>query len=97
MMTVDFFDKEWNHLPCHEPKVYPFSQEQVSKPQSFDIMWDLATLLSSNQPFLRVDFYNINGQIYFGELTFFPTSGMGSFDPEEWDYTFGSWIKLPKE
>lgn len=97
VMTVDFFDKEWNHLPFHEPKVYPFSQEEVSKPQSFETMWSLAEKLSANQSFLRVDFYDVNGQIYFGELTFFPTSGMGGFNPEAWDYTFGSWIKSPQK
>lgn len=96
VMTVDFFDKDWNHLPFHEPRIYPYSRELVSRPQSYENMWKLAQKLSANQPFLRVDFYNINGQIYFGELTFFPTSGMGGFDPEEWDYTFGNWIKLPR-
>ena len=96
VMTVDFFDKDWNHLPFHEPRIYPYSWELVSRPQSYENMWKLAQKLSANQPFLRVDFYNINGQIYFGELTFFPTSGMGGFDPEEWDYTFGNWIKLSR-
>ncbi len=97
VMSVDFFDENWNHLPFHEPRVYPFSPVIVSRPQYYEIMWELARKLSANQPFLRVDFYNINGQIYFGELTFFPTSGMGGFDPEEWDYTFGSWIELPNK
>jgi hypothetical protein len=96
VMSVDFFDNNWNHLPFHEPRVYPFSTVILSRPQSYELMWKLAQKLSTNHPFLRVDFYNINGRIYFGELTFFPTSGMGGFDPEGWDYTFGSWMKLPK-
>ena len=46
------------------------------------------------ESFVRIDFYNINGKIYFGEITFFPTSGFGGFDPIEWDYKFGSMIDL---
>lgn len=95
VMTVDFYDKEWTHQPFHEPKNYPFSGQEYNKPKCLDEMWNLATKLSQNQPFLRVDFYEINNKIKFGELTFFPTSGFGGFDPKEWDYTFGSWIKLP--
>lgn len=95
-MTVDFFDNGWKHLPFHEPKNYPFSIDPISCPELYQDMVVLATKLSQNHPFLRVDFYYINNRIYFGELTFFPTSGMGGFDPEEWDYTFGSWIELPR-
>ena len=59
-------------------------------------MKELAAILSKGIPQVRVDFYEVNGRIYFGELTFSHWSGMVPFDPEEWDYTFGSWIKLPK-
>ena len=55
----------------------------------------LAAKLSQGQPHLRVDFYDINGAIYFGELTFYHWSGTTPFEPEEWDYKFGEWIKLP--
>ena len=50
---------------------------------------DLAEKLSQGIPHLRVDFYNINGQIYFGELTFFHWSGLVPFDPPEWDLKLG--------
>ena len=92
--TIDWYDKDWVHQPFHEPKDYPFSKQGHSKPACFDEMWILAAKLSSGQPFLRVDFYEVNNKIKFGELTFSPTSGMGGFDPEEWDYKFGSWVKL---
>lgn len=97
VMTIDFYDKNWNHQPFHEPKDYPFSEQGHSKPTCFDEMWILATKLSNGLPFLRVDFYEVNNKIKFGELTFFPTSGVGGFDPKEWDYTFGSWIELPNK
>ncbi|WP_418403466.1 ATP-grasp fold amidoligase family protein, partial [Alistipes putredinis] len=51
--------------------------------------------LSCGIPFLRVDFYTIGMDIFFGELTFFPTSGMTPFEPEDWDYKFGEWLTLP--
>ncbi len=93
--TIDWYDKDWNHQSFHEPKDYPFSEQGHSKPTCFDEMWTLAAKLSNGQPFLRVDFYEVNNKIKFGELTFFPTSGMGGFDPTEWDCKFGNLIVLP--
>ena len=57
-------------------------------------MKELGSKLSKGIPHARIDFYDINGKIYFGEITFFHWSGMKPFVPEKWDYTFGSWIKL---
>ena len=90
----DFFDENFNHLPFTNG--HPNSNKSFSKPQGFDEMKKLASILSKGIPQVRVDFYNINGHIYFGEITFFHWSGLKPFVPEEWDYTFGSWIKLPK-
>ena len=59
-------------------------------------MWELAEKLSAGIPQLRVDFYEANGKVYFGELTFFHWSGMKPFEPEEWDLTLGKWIELPE-
>ena len=89
----DFFDADFNHLPFTNG--HPNSSRPVLKPSSFEKMKGLAAKLSVGQPHLRVDFYDIDGKIYFGELTFYHLSGMMPFEPEEWDYTFGSWIKLP--
>lgn len=92
LMSIDFFDKDWSHQDFHEPKEYPFSSKEIVKPKNFELMWNLARKLALDIPFVRVDFYNLNGQIYFGEITFFPTSGMGGFEPEEWDEKFGRLI-----
>ena len=51
--------------------------------------------LSEGIPHVRVDLYNVNGRIYFGEMTFFHGSGLEEFTPEEWDERIGSWLKLP--
>ena len=58
-------------------------------------MKELAEKLSVNIPQVRVDFYEVNGKVYFGEMTFFHWSGLTPFEPEEWDAVFGSWIDLP--
>ena len=63
-------------------------------PVSFEQMRRLAIKLSKDTKFLRVDFYEINRQIYFGELTFYPCSGFMPFEPEEWDTKLGNMIQL---
>ena len=95
VMSIDFFNMEWEHQPFHEPKQFPFSKEEINRPQSLLEMVKLSQLLSCNIPFIRVDFYEVNGRPFFGELTFFPTSGMGGFEPGEWDEVFGEMINLP--
>lgn len=90
----DFFDMNFKHLPFtngHEN-----ASKQLNKPQNFDLMIELAKKLSQNIPHVRIDLYNINGEIYFGEFTFFHWGGMVPFVPEEWDYKLGSWITLPE-
>ena len=93
-MSVDFFDKEWRHQPFHEPRTYPFSNDIIEKPMHLEKMWEMAEKLADGNPFSRIDFYEVCGKVYFGEITFFPTNGMGGFDPVEWDYKFGEWINL---
>ena len=90
----DFFDMDFNHLPFTNG--HPNSDKPVKKPTGFEEMKRLATALSKDIPHARIDFYDINGKIYFGEITFFHWSGTTPFEPMEWDYKFGEWIKLPK-
>lgn len=89
----DFYDTEFNHLPLTNghanADVWPV------KPANFEEMLEVAGKLSKGIPHLRVDLYNINGKIYFGELTFFHWSGIVPFEPKEWDYKFGEYLKLP--
>ena len=90
----DFFDAEFNHLPFTNG--HPNAVDPPKKPENFDEMKEIASKLSIGIPQVRVDLYNINGKIYFGEMTFSHWGGFVPFEPEEWDYIFGSWIKLPK-
>ena len=90
----DFFDKDFNHLPFTNG--HPNSPKTPHKPQKYGEMIKLAEKLSKNIPQVRVDFYEVNGKIYFGEITFFHWSGLTPFVPEEWDRKLGDLIELPK-
>ena len=94
-MCIDFFDYEWRHQPFHEPHNYPFADIEPEKPRNLEKMWQAAARLAEGKPFSRIDFYDVADKVYFGEITFFPTSGMGGFDPDDWDTKFGEWITLP--
>ena len=89
----DFFDIEFNHLPFKLG--HPNSNKKFRKPASYDEMLILARKLSEGIPHVRVDFYEIYGKIYFGELTFYQDCGFARFDPNEWDYALGKMIHLP--
>lgn len=95
-LTEDFYDCEWNHLNIRRPK-HPNAKTLTAKPINLEEMLQVAKKLSQNIPFIRVDLYNVNGKIYFGELTFFPASGMTAFIPNEWDLKIGEWLTLPKQ
>lgn len=90
--TTDFFDMDFNHLDIRM-KDGPASVPP-SKPVSFNEMKRIAEILSSGTRHLRVDFYEIDGHPYVGELTFFHNSGFGNVNPEQWSTRLGSWIKL---
>ncbi len=88
----DFFDMDFNHLPFTNG--HPNASHDIRCPESFEKMKELAGILSKGIPQVRVDFYDINGQVYFGELTFSHWSGMTPFEPEEWDEKLGALIHL---
>ena len=94
-VKFDYYDADFNHLDLVQE--HPMSGKDLLKPQHFEKMKELAGKLSKGIPHVRVDLYNINGSIYFGEMTFYHHGGVIPFHPESWDYTFGSWIKLPKK
>jgi len=91
----DFFDLEFNHLPFTNG--HPNANRKIEKPKGFDKMVELAEILSENMPHARVDFYDINGEVYFGEITFSHWNGLVPFEPEEWDYKLGKLINLSGE
>lgn len=90
----DFFDMDFNHLPFTHG--HPNSPILPEKPKEFELMKQLSEKLSHGFAHLRVDLYEINGKVFFGELTFFHHSGMVPFEPQEWDYKLGELIELPR-
>ena len=94
-VKFDYYDADFNHLNLIQ--FHPMSEHPLPKPQNFELMKELASKLSKGIPHVRVDLYECNGHVYFGELTFYHHGGIVPFHPESWDYTFGSWITLPRQ
>lgn len=91
----NFFDENYNSLDFKQG--HPRADVPPVKPSNFEEMKALAKKLSEGFPHVRVDLYEANNRIYFGELTFYHFGGMVKFEPEEWDNKFGSWLDLPKK
>ena len=93
---LSFLTLEWEQTPFKRTD-FPNFEVLPPKPLNFDLMILFAKKLSEGIPFLRVDFYEINEKLYFGELTFFPGAGFTVLEPAEWDKTLGEWISLPNK
>ena len=91
---ANYYDVECNLLPFGEVMCPPKPEKEMSLPDEIPQMIELAEKLAKDMPFVRIDFYNVNHRIYFGEITFFPASGFGKFIPEEWDEKLGKLIDL---
>ena len=93
--TIDFFDVDWNHQgfvglnPCVENADY-----EPAKPTNLEIQKNIAEVLSSGIPFVRVDLFENNGKVHFGEMTFFPANGTGGFRPNSWNLILGNMIHI---
>lgn len=93
---ISFADMDYNIAEFKRNDFKPFD-ELPKKPINFEKMKELAKVLSKDRAFIRVDFYEINKKIFFGELTFFPCSGYLPFDPEKYNKVLGDWITLPNK
>jgi len=94
-VKFDYFDADFNHLDLVQQ--HPMSGRDIPKPICFDEMKEVASKLSRGIPHVRIDLYEVNGQVYFGEYTFYHHGGCVPFHPQKWDDIFGSWITLPKK
>ena len=90
---MNFYDIDWKPMGIHFGHYPPLSTE-FPRPETYDEMLRLAMELSKDCPFLRVDFYEIKGRLYIGELTFFPGAGLEQFCPMTKDYELGEWLHL---
>jgi hypothetical protein len=73
---------------------FPRNVPEFTKPKNFELMKSLAEKLAEGIPFVRIDFFNVDGKVYFGECTFYDWGGMRPFVDRKWDYTLGEWIDL---
>jgi len=93
--TVSSFDEKWNFLSV---KISGYPQgPKIKKPKNYEIMLEFAEKLAEAFDHVRVDFYNLNGKIYFGELTHYTASGMGKFEPISFDFELGQHWKIEPE
>lgn len=91
---LSFLSLDWEPLPfCRED--YPTYEVLPEEPVNKDKMLELSRILSADFNFMRVDLYEINGKIYFSELTLDPCGGYNPFQPEEWDLKIGEMLTLP--
>lgn len=93
-LHVTFFDIEWRRMPFE--RHYPQAPNPIPKPKAYEEMVKLAEQLAEGLPFVRVDFYEIDGHPYVGELTLYPGSGFEEFTPSNWDCILGDWLTLPE-
>lgn len=91
---ANYYDRNRNLLPFGEASFLPDPNKKIILPDSISEMIRLSEKLSDGNPFMRIDFYDSFGKVYFGEITFFPAGGMGKFEPEEWDEKLGDLINL---
>lgn len=94
--TRTVFNMKWELQPWTQA-TYGIANYDIPKPQNFEEMVEVATILSEGFSHVRVDLYNVHGKIYFGEMTFTNGSGLDPIVPEEYDKILGDHWKLPIE
>ena len=93
-LAVDFYDLNWNKMPFM--RKYRNSDKVIEKPKNYEKMIELAEKLSVDMIFDRIDFYEINGNIYFGEITLYPGGGFEKFIPGKYDTILGEMLEIDK-
>ena len=94
---ANWYNLDGKILPYGTTGAEPVYDREVKLPEKLAEMIHLAEKLSCGYPFMRVDFYYVNGKVYSGELTFYPASGLTPFTDMEWDRIMGNWLTLPEK
>lgn len=94
-VKFDFYDLDFNWLDVRQG--HDNNSHRPTRPKNFERMLEIARILSKDFPHVRVDLYNIDGKIYFGELTFYHNAGLVPFKPKKWDYLLGEYFDLPEK
>ncbi len=91
---LSYLNLDWTPTPFSRPD-HPQMPFMVEKPAKLQEMIEVSRKLSQGIPFVRIDLYYINEEIYFSEFTFTPGGGIGFFQPPEWEERIGQWLDLP--
>lgn len=91
--TNDHFNKDWTRQDWSVN--YKSSGKSIQKPEYVDLMVELSEKIAGVIPYVRVDWYVIDGELKFGEITFYTWGGFCKFKPKKWDRIMGDWITLP--
>ena len=94
LRTQDFFRPDWQHLPLSGGP--PWAEPELAKPACLTEMIEVAERLGAGTDFVRVDLYDVDGRVVFGELTSFPAGGDSPFDPESFNEEFGRPWTVPR-
>lgn len=92
---ANYYDRNFNILKFGEVICPPDFSKNINRPHNFDLMINLAEKLACSKSFVRIDFYEVNNHVFFGEATFYPNSGVGKFIPESADLEIGKLLTLP--
>ena len=90
-----FYDLNWRKQPFRKQKSGQLFECELVKPKNFEEMISVAKSLSDDFPYVRVDLYNLDGRIVFGEMTFYPADGRVDFHPDKFNRIIGDYITLP--
>lgn len=93
--SLDFYDISWNKTEIRRNK--KTNSELIQRPGKLDEMIDIARKLSKNEIHVRIDLYEVNGKVYFGEKTYYSASGFSPFIKDEYDLLLGSWIRITQD
>lgn len=91
---ANYFDRNFHLLDFGEEECPPDITKTIDKPICFEKMIVLAEKIACNVRFLRVDFYEVNGKVFFGETTFYPASAIGRFTIQSADYEIGKLLNI---
>lgn len=97
----NWYDPQWNRAPYRWSSKKGFdkfthpSDTDAEKPANLEKMIELTEIISKKFIYSRIDWYSINGRLYFGEITFHHDSGLRPIEPKEWDLKLGKLLKLP--
>ncbi len=95
VVYVDCYDRQFQPLDIIHAN-HTKSMTPIGKPQCLDEMIEVAERLSAGFPHIRVDLYEKDNTVLFGELTLYSSAGLAHWHPSSWDKVMGDWFTLPK-